>query len=356
MKPQRVEALQPRNPPSPKGALATLAHSRDPHTFRRVLCTLCGDSPESGVDMKYYDLLGLKPGASAAEIKSAYRKMAKQYHPDRNPGDPNAEDKFKSISEAYAVLSNEEKRRQYDQFGDAGFAQSGFKEDVFAGVDFDSIFREMGFGGFSFDSFGGFHQDPRSRRRRSAPGGFHPGFGGQPSFDAEHEISVGFMDAYQGGERQIHLRLSTGDEVNARIKIPQGLKDGTKLRLRGQGARDPAGRRGDLYLTVRIMSHPVFERSGEDINTVVDVPFSVLILGGWVDVETPEGLKRTRIHPGVKPDMRIRLRGLGFAKPGTSEKGDLYARVRVKIPEHVSEGELHSEVRAALSTLQMHGF
>lgn len=305
--------------------------------------------------MKYYDLLGLKPGASAAEIKSAYRKMAKQYHPDRNPGDHKAEEKFKSISEAYAVLSNDEKRRQYDQFGDAGFAQSGFKEDVFAGVDFDSIFREMGFAGFSFDSFGGFHQDPRARRRRSAPGGFQPGFGGHRSFDAEHEISVGFMDAYHGGERQIHLRLTTGDEVNARIKIPQGLKDGTKLRLRGQGARDPSGRRGDLYLTVRIMAHPVFERAGDDVNTVIDVPFSILLLGGWVDVETPEGLKRTRITAGVKPDMRIRLRGLGFPKTASSEKGDLYARVRVKVPDQTAPDALDEDLQSALAVLQRHG-
>lgn len=336
--------------------------------------------------MKYYDVLGLKTGASADEIKKAYRKLAKQYHPDMNPGNKGAEEKFKEISEAYAVLSDPEKRAQYDRMGDATFARSGFQEEAFRNVDFDAIFREMGFGSsFGFGSFGGFQQGPfgggnrsgrgaagaaggRSGRSQGARSGFQMGdegawqrgFGGPAdsvmeaeAFDVEHEIAVGFMDAFGGSEREVRLRLSTGEDVNARIKIPKGIREGTKLRLKGQGARMPSGGRGDLYLKVVLSPHPVYRRVGNDIEMTVDVPYSTLALGGRIDIETPEGPKKTRIQPGFQPGVKIRLKGLGFPVHGTADRGDLYAEVRARVPRQEEQSE---EVKQALEALGKAGF
>jgi curved DNA-binding protein len=321
--------------------------------------------------MKYYDTLGVKSGSSNDDIKKAYRKLAKKHHPDMNPGDKASEEKFKEISEAYAVLSDPDKRAQYDRMGDAGFAHSGFQEEAFRNVDFDSIFREMGFGsGFNFEQFGGFQQGGGRGAGRGAGarrGGFQAGGGWQRSaagtagghqgdqdfYDVEHEISIGLMDAYTGAERQVHLRLSSGEEINARIKIPRGIKTGTKLRLKGQGARMPGGERGDLYLKVNLMEHPLYRRVGDDIEMPVEIPFSMLILGGSVEIETPEGIKKTKIAPGLQAGVKIRLKGLGFPVHGhAADRGDLYAEVRAKVPKLEA---LNDETRAALETLSRNG-
>ena len=319
--------------------------------------------------MKYYELLGVPRTASEDDIKKAYRKLAMKYHPDRNPGDKAAEDKFKEMSEAYAVLSDTDKRKQYDRFGDAGFAQQGFREDAFRNTDFHSIFEEMGFGGVDFDSLfgGGGGRRPRGARGaqfRGGAGGMS-GMGGMggtgfrestpdySSFDVEHELDVGFADVYNGGERQLNLTLSTGERINARVKIPAGIENGKKLRLKGQGAMRPDGQRGDLFLRIRMIPHMQFARDGSDIDVDVPVPYTLLALGGTQEIPTPEGNKRTKIKAGLQNGVKIRLKGLGFSKPGdAAERGDLYARLMVRVPD---ESELTPAARELLERLREAG-
>jgi curved DNA-binding protein len=321
--------------------------------------------------MNYYELLGISKSANEDEIKKAYRKLAMQFHPDRNPGNKPAEEKFKQISEAYAVLSDKDKRRQYDMFGDAAFQQGGgFREDVFRGADFSSIFREMGFGNVDFETMfqGMAGAGMGSRQRGSAfrqGGGFRTGAGhrGPPgfdtsfdegaSFDVEHELAVGFMDVYNGGERQVEMSLKTGEKVSARIKIPAGVDNGKMLRLKGQGATKPNGQRGDLYLKIKMSEHPQFHRAGADVECDTPVPFSTLALGGPVTVATPQGDKKTTLKAGMKSGVKIRLRGLGFVKENSTERGDLYARVVVQIP---TETDLNPELTEILERLKELGF
>lgn len=308
--------------------------------------------------MKYYDTLGVGRTASQDEIKKAYRTLAKKYHPDRNQGNKAAEEKFKEISEAYAVLSDPDKRRQYDTVGDVRFQQQPGFEDIFRNVDFSSIFHDMGFENIDFDSF--FPGQGRSRRAggggRRRPFVDDP-FGGRrhetaASYDVEHELTVGFMEAYQGGERHLQLSLTTGERINARIKIPAGIEEGKILRLRGQGATRPDGQRGDLNLRIRIAAHPEFVRKGHDIEMQTVIPFSVLSLGGSWSVETPEGPKKTRIHPGTQPGMKLRLKGLGFPKEG-GDRGDLYATILTRVPD---ANQLDQDARELLERLQAMGY
>jgi curved DNA-binding protein len=299
--------------------------------------------------MKYYDLLGVARTSSEDEIKKTYRKLAMKYHPDRNPGNKQAEEKFKEISEAYAVLSDKEKRAQYDRLGDARFnQQSGFREEAFRNADFSSIFQEMGFGGFDFDSmFGGgaAHGGRRARGRghhgHGAGAGFHQSEADSSHYDVEHELEVPFTDVYHGGERQLNLKLSTGDTINVRVKIPQGIEDGKKLRLKNQGAKRPDGLRGDLFLKIKQLPHHQFVRAGNDIDVDVQAPYSTLVLGGTHEIPTPDGVKRAKIPSGFTSGSKLRLRGLGFPT-ADGQKGDLYAKVTVRIPtpeELGSEGQ-----------------
>jgi curved DNA-binding protein len=327
--------------------------------------------------MNYYELLGISKSASEDEIKKSYRKLAMQFHPDRNPGNKQAEEKFKQISEAYAVLSDKDKKRQYDLYGDSAFQQGGgFREDVFRGADFSSIFREMGFGNVDFEtmfggmggaSMGGGPQGRGGAFRGSAgrsyrpggaggfrtPPGFDSPFTDETSFDVERELTVGFMDVYNGGERQVVFHLSSGEHVNARIKIPAGVEDGKLLRLKGQGATKPNGQRGDLYLKVKMSEHPDFHRSGSDVECEVIAPYSTLALGGQININTPQGPKKTNLKPGMKSGVKIRLRGLGFIKDGGTDRGDLYARLVVQTP---TEEEQTPELIDVLEKLKLLGF
>lgn len=323
--------------------------------------------------MNYYELLGINKTATEDEIKKAYRKLALKFHPDRNPGNTQAEEKFKKISEAYAVLSDKEKKRQYDLFGENAFQQGGYREDVFRGADFSSIFKEMGFGNVDFESMFGGMAGASSARGAGRSGGFRAGknfrsngaggfrtppgfdspFADESAFDVERELVVGFMDVYNGGERQVVFHLSSGEHVNARIKIPAGVEDGKMLRLKGQGATKPNGQRGDLYLKVKMSEHPDFHRAGSDVECDVMVPFTTLALGGQININTPQGDKKTNLKPGLKNGIKIRLKGLGFIKEGSSERGDLYAKLSVQIP---SQEDQSPELLEILERLKVLGF
>ncbi|MCX6118152.1 MAG: J domain-containing protein, partial [Proteobacteria bacterium] len=272
-------------------------------------------------------VLEVEKGANEDTIKKSYRKLAMKYHPDRNPGDKAAEDKFKKISEAYAVLSDAEKRKQYDAYGDSRFHQQYSQEDIFRGADFGNVFRDAGFdpGDIFSRIFGG-----------SFGGGFGGGFGGQnqKGQDLEYPISIGFNDAYHGVEKHISFKLTDGSTRDFTLKIPSGVRDGGKLRIQGKGAGSqfPGGRPGDLYVIVTVLNHHLYTRNGDDIEGKLQLKLSEALLGTSKDVETLEGPKKIKVPSGVKPGTRIRLKELGFPVPGQKRRGDFYAIVEYTIP------------------------
>lgn len=289
----------------------------------------------------YYDVLGVPKTASQSDIKKAYRKLAMQYHPDRNPDNKEAEDKFKAISEAYAVLSDEGKKKQYDMFGDSQFHQRYSSEDIFRGTDFS----EFGFGGDIFSQiFGGaFGRGPRGN-----PFG---GFGGGPikGQNVEYPLTIGFLDAYTGCERKVQFRLNDGTSRDLTVRIPAGSSTGAVLRVAGRGAPGPQGApAGDLLIKVEVSSHPLFQRVGSDIETPITLKMSEALLGCSVEVETPEGVKRLKVPAGVSPGTKIRMRGLGF--PSRAQRGDMYAVVNLEIPKKLSKQQ-----RAAVNSMQEAG-
>jgi curved DNA-binding protein len=268
----------------------------------------------------YYKILGVNKKASGAEIKSAYRKLAKKYHPDRNRGDKNAEEMFKKISEAYAVLSDPEKKKKYDMFGSEKFHQRFSQEDIFRGADFSSIFREFG---FDFgDIFGG---------------GFGAPFGARPpvNLDATSRIEISLEESVRGGERRISFKTPAGVET-LNVKIPAGIPDGGKLRLAGKGNAQ-GGRRGDLYIEVKIAPHPRIRRDGNDLFIRQDIPVSSALLGGVVEVETFEGPRRVKIPSGSGPGRKIRIKGEGVRPLKGGKKGDLYIETGLRIPSTLSD-------------------
>lgn len=285
----------------------------------------------------YYDTLGIKKGASEEEIKKAYRKLAMKFHPDRNPGNKTAEEKFKKISEAYAVLSDSEKRRQYDMFGDQKFHQNFSQEDIFRGADFRNIFSDAGFDG----------HDIFSRIFGAGFGG--PGFGGRSGFggppprgqDIEYPLTISFQEAYKGAERHLNFSLSDGSSRDLTIKIPAGVGDGGKLRIAGKGAAGPmGGAPGDLFVVISVAQHPVYTRSGNDIDGKLKLKLSEALKGCSKEVETLEGPKRIKVPSGVKPGTKIRLRNLGFPVPGKTLRGDFFAVIEYEVPENLSPNQL----------------
>jgi DnaJ-class molecular chaperone len=261
----------------------------------------------------YYEVLGVSRKASADEIKAAYRKLARKYHPDRNPGDKQAEAQFKEIQQAYDVLSDSKKKKQYDRFGSAGEEEGhGPRAGPFpwggqagAEVDPSEFFEQVmrgGFGGAGLDDL--FEQVQARRRPRGR--------------DVEHPLNVPFLVAARGGK----LALKIGDrEVD--VSIPAGVSEGQKLRLHGLG---PGG--GDLHLILHIEPHPQFQRDGKDIIVKVPVSFREAILGGEIEVPTTDGSRLSvKVPPGTSSGKRLRLRGKGI------DGGDQYVEIQVMVPE-----------------------
>jgi curved DNA-binding protein len=295
----------------------------------------------------YYKVLNVNKDASDAEIKSSYRKLALKYHPDRNQGNKESEETFKKISEAYAVLSDPQKKKQYDMVGDAGFHQKYSTEDIFRGTDFSSIFNEFGFRGGPGGGRSGASsfEDLFGSLFGGAGGGF-PG-GGQryqqrapeKGQDVEYPLQVGFMEAYNGGERQISFRLSDGTARDLTVKIPAGIREGTKLRVAGRGAPSQnGGAAGDLYVIIQIAAHHQYQRVNDDIETPLKLKISEALLGSEAQVETPQGFKKIKVPAGVAAGTKIRLKGLGFpSTAGSKTRGDLYAIVTLSVPEKLSK-------------------
>jgi len=298
----------------------------------------------------YYDTLGVQRNASDADIKKAYRKLAMKHHPDRNKGDKTAEEKFKDLNEAYAVLSDPEKRKQYDMYGADGFRQRFSQEDIFRGTDFSSIFSDMGGGGDLFERlFGG-----AGGQRR---GGGNPfgGFGGanQPvkGQDLEATITIPLDVAYHGGKQRLAFQSPAGGRQELEIKIPAGFESGKKMRLAGKGAPNPrGGTPGDLFVTVNVAAHPTFERHGDDLEVQQTIGLTEALLGTTVKVPTMAEPKQLKIPAGISPGAKLRIKGYGFPRSGAKEKGDLYVKINVKFPIALTEQQ-----RALVEQLQTTG-
>ncbi len=277
----------------------------------------------------YYQILGLKKGASAEEVKKAYRKLAVKYHPDKNPGDKSAEEKFKEINEAYAVLSDPQKKSQYDQFGSTDFHRRFSQEDIFRGFDVGDIFKDLGFGTEDIFSriFGGghFQQAPRYRNRK------------RRGEDFSTDLQISFRESAQGVEKRVaFMRNGVREELS--VKVPAGISNGAKLRVAGKGGKGTeGGPAGDLYLTVRVGSDPVFSRENDDIIVEKSIRFSEAALGTSLEVPTLEGNRRIKIPAGIQPGTRIRLKGFGFPQVGGKGRGDLFVKVGVAVPENLTE-------------------
>jgi DnaJ-class molecular chaperone len=282
----------------------------------------------------YYKTLGVDKNASAEEIKKAFRKLAVKYHPDRNPNDKSAEDRFKEINEAYAVLSDPKKKDEYDTYGSSGFHKQYSQEDIFRGFDFGNAYKDMGAGGaediFS-RLFGG------SFARGGARGGFRAG--PQRGGDLEMEVEISFRDAAQGAEKLIAFRRS-GQREELKIKIPAGVDNGSKIRITGKGGQgEGGGPDGDLFLIMRVLPDQLFSRDGGDLFVDRTIPFSSACLGTSLDVPTLESDKRIKVPAGIQPGTKIRLKGCGIKPLGSNAKGDLYVRISVHVPETLNAGQ-----------------
>ncbi len=267
-----------------------------------------------------YETLGVSENASQSEIKKAYRNLAKQYHPDINKT-PEAEEKFKEINAAYEVLGDEEKKAQYDQYGDSMFGGQNFHDFARgqgAGVDINEILRNMfggGRGGFSSGGFGG--------------AGFGGGFGGfEPDLDIEASLTVDFRTAVLGGKKSITLNGESFD-----IKIPQGIANGQKIRAKEKGKRAQGYPRGDLILTINVSEDHEYTRDGDDLSLKVDVPLYVALFGGKVEVPTLYKTVTLKIPENTKQNQKMRLKELGVLNRKTKEMGNLFVTLNIVLPK-----------------------
>jgi curved DNA-binding protein len=329
----------------------------------------------------YYATLGVTKSSSEKEIKQAFRKLARKFHPDVNPGDKTAEAKFKDINEAYEVLGDADKRKKYDELGanwrmyeqaqqqgaaGAGNPFGGFNvhfggggpggapgggyrtmtpeemEEIFGDQnpfsDFFTTFFGGGFGGEATGRRGGARAGGRTRHR--------------PGRDVEHEIELTLEDAYHGTTRRLALKHD-GQARTVDVRIPAGVGDGSRVRVAGEGELGSAGATsGDLYLRVRLQPHPTFERKGRDLYVKVPLPVTMAVLGGEAEVPTISGKTvRLRIPALTQNQQLFRLKGYGMPKVGKpDETGDAYARVEIQLPTQLSSAEReHYEALAALN-------
>ncbi len=286
----------------------------------------------------YYKILGVDRKASADEIKKAYRKLAMQYHPDRNPDDKKAEERFKEFNEAYQVLSDEKKRARYDQLGssysdwqgrgapgnfnwDDWVSQQGGqgRQGGSAQVNIDDLFGGGTFSDFFSSIFGGGGARPARPRQRMAP-------------HYQQSVGISLKEAYQGTKRQ----LQVGDRLKE-VTLPAGAKTGTKVRVTGAGPVSPDGQPSDIYLLVDVADDPAYERKGNDLHTQAKIDVFVALLGGVAQVDTLSGKVVLTIPPGTQPEQVFRVAGRGMPLLKDPQvKGDLFVRIKVQIPRQLT--------------------
>lgn len=328
----------------------------------------------------YYDVLGVSRSASASEIKKAYRKLAKKYHPDTNAGNKEAEQKFKEVTEAYNVLSDEEKKKMYDQFGHAAFdgsapngayqgnagnygsgfggSYSGAYQDA-NGAYHEYHFNSSDMGDIFDDMFGNiFHGDESGKDfgsfRSGSTGGFKgfgsggsKGFGGQyyqnapqKGSDIHADVTVGFDEAAFGCDKIITLQNpSDGSSQSLKVHIPAGIDTGKSVRLRGKGQQGfQGGEAGDLFLKVTVANKPGYERKGLDVYTTIQIPYTTAVFGGEARVHTLYGDVMCKIKEGTQSGSKIRLRGKGIVSmKNASVHGDQYVTVEIQVPKYLNQ-------------------
>jgi molecular chaperone DnaJ len=317
----------------------------------------------------YYAILGVGRTATDKDIKQAYRRLARKYHPDVNPGDKSAEARFKEINEANEVLSDPEKRKKYDQFGaqwqtaeQFAKAGQGAKWDFGKGGAYTTYdFGDLGDLGDVFGNlFQGFGTGAGSARRAARPRSI------------EHPVDVTLEEAYQGTKRVMQLQAEeacptcggTGRAGRARctvcggagrllkprrleVKIPPGVGDGSKVRIAGQGGQGYDGAKGDLYLVVRVLPHQTFDRRGDDLHTEIAIPLVTAMLGGEIAVPTLKGKVALKVPPETQNGKIFRLAGQGMPHLNDSSHGDLFARIKVLLPTRLTpqERQLFEQLR-----------
>jgi curved DNA-binding protein len=285
----------------------------------------------------YYKILGVDKNASKEDIKKSYRKLAMKYHPDHTKGNKSDEEKFKKISEAYAVLSDPEKRKQYDTFGAAGFQQRFSQEDIFKGFDFDSILSELfgkgrGFSGrgngmrFSFGGGSPFDGYQRQQKARSK------------GADLVYELPLTLEEVATGTSKTVSYQHQ-GRSEKITVKIPKGMISGKKLRIAGKGDPDPyGGPSGDLYIQSKVLSNAVYESKGYDLYMYREIKLSEALLGSSISVPTLDKKELSlKIPPGTKHKTKMRLAGHGLPHMNGKDTGDLYVYIQVNMPAKLTK-------------------
>lgn len=325
----------------------------------------------------YYAILGVSKTADASDIKKSFRKLARKYHPDVNPNNKKAEAKFKEVSEAYEVLSDADKRQKYDQYGQ--YWQQADRAGAGGGAP-GGFGGPGGVGGFDFGSYGSFEDFINELMGRSASGGGRRqtysyqqspggpgGFGfdpraaarsssrtssrsasGRTAFDQEADLKLSLSEAFRGTEK----RFTIGSE-SVKVRIPAGVKPGSKIRIKGKGATNPQTKqRGDVYLTVELLSHGFFELDGDNLVCEVPIAPDEAVLGAKVDVPTPDGSVTVSIPAGVKSGQSLRLRGKGWPSKKGTARGDQLVKVVITPPKNISDKEksLYEQIRDSRST------
>ncbi|MCL2934022.1 MAG: DnaJ domain-containing protein [Trichodesmium sp. MAG_R03] len=314
----------------------------------------------------YYSILGLTKSASAEEIKKVYRKLARKYHPDMNPGDRKAEARFKEVNEAYEVLSDPEKRKKYDQFGrywkqvgsSGGGWPGGSRSSTmdFSEFDFnqyasfeDFINSLLGRSGSPGSSNSGKRQNKTNKTSTDWPSGFNNGFYGPSSFDGrksttalnlEANITLTLAEAFRGTQK----RVGSGE-----VSIPPGVKSGNQIRVKGRGQLDPhTQQRGDLYLKVEIQPHSFYQFDGDNLICEVPITPDEAVLGACIEVPTPDGIVNINIPAGIRSGQSLRLRGKGWPKPKSEERTDQLVRIIITAPKNINslEKEYYQKIKA----------
>jgi curved DNA-binding protein len=297
----------------------------------------------------YYKTLGVSRDASAADIQKAYRDLARKYHPDLHPDDKDAKKKFQEVQAAFDVLNDQAKRERYDRYG-SSFESAGAGggprttwswpggQGAPGGaggpdeVDFSQIFGDRmeggGFGGLG-DIFGQFRQ-PKGRKRGPAAA--------KRGADLTSEAEIPFITSIVGGEVQLSLQRGSGETETIVVKIPAGIEDGKKIRLRGQGEASPArgGTAGDILITIRVGTHPFFTRRGNNLDVKVPVTLAEAVLGAKIEVPTPQGTIVLRVPPGTSSGRKLRAKGRGVAIKGV-DPGDLFAEILIVLPKNIDD-------------------